>query len=60
MNVFWTRPQSYYDQARWRGTWELDGGALMNQVSHYIDLLDWIISPVESVHAYTSHAGAEY
>jgi UDP-N-acetyl-2-amino-2-deoxyglucuronate dehydrogenase len=26
-NVFWTRPQDYYDQAKWRGTWELDGGA---------------------------------
>ena len=47
LNVFWTRPQSYYDQASWRGTWELDGGALMNQASHYIDLLDWLIGPVE-------------
>ncbi|MDW3681731.1 Gfo/Idh/MocA family oxidoreductase [Cupriavidus sp. CV2] len=54
LNVFWTRPQSYYDQAKWRGTWELDGGALMNQASHYVDLLDWIIGPVESVHAYTA------
>ncbi|HSJ31033.1 MAG TPA: Gfo/Idh/MocA family oxidoreductase [Longimicrobiales bacterium] len=53
MNVFWTRPQSYYDSARWRGTWEFDGGALMNQASHYIDLLDWLIGPVESVQAYT-------
>jgi UDP-N-acetyl-2-amino-2-deoxyglucuronate dehydrogenase len=54
INVFWTRPQSYYDQNRWRGTWEFDGGALMNQASHYIDLLDWLIGPIESVHAYTS------
>lgn len=54
LNVFWTRPQSYYDQAKWRGTWELDGGALMNQASHYVDLLDWLIGPVESVHAYTA------
>jgi UDP-N-acetyl-2-amino-2-deoxyglucuronate dehydrogenase len=54
MNVFWTRPQSYYDMGKWRGTWELDGGALMNQASHYIDLLDWIIGPVESIHAYTA------
>jgi UDP-N-acetyl-2-amino-2-deoxyglucuronate dehydrogenase len=53
INVFWTRPQSYYDSARWRGTWEFDGGAFMNQASHYIDLLDWLIGPVESVHAYT-------
>jgi UDP-N-acetyl-2-amino-2-deoxyglucuronate dehydrogenase len=53
VNVFWSRPQSYYDSADWRGTWEFDGGAFMNQASHYIDLLDWLIGPVESVMAYT-------
>jgi UDP-N-acetyl-2-amino-2-deoxyglucuronate dehydrogenase len=52
-NVFWTRPQEYYDQDRWRGTWELDGGALMNQASHYVDLLDWLIGPIERVQAMT-------
>ncbi len=50
-NVFWTRPQSYYEQDTWRGTWEFDGGAFMNQASHYVDLLDWLIGPVESVQA---------
>jgi UDP-N-acetyl-2-amino-2-deoxyglucuronate dehydrogenase len=54
INVFWSRPQAYYDSARWRGTWEFDGGALMNQASHYIDLLDWLVGPVESVHAFTA------
>lgn len=54
VNVFWTRPQDYYDAAPWRGTWEWDGGAFMNQASHYIDLLDWLIGPVESVMAYTA------
>jgi UDP-N-acetyl-2-amino-2-deoxyglucuronate dehydrogenase len=54
LNVFWNRPQSYYDSARWRGTWEFDGGALMNQASHYVDLVDWLIGPVESVQAYTA------
>jgi UDP-N-acetyl-2-amino-2-deoxyglucuronate dehydrogenase len=55
LNVFWTRPQDYYDQGNgWRGTWEFDGGAFMNQASHYVDLLDWIIGPVESVMAYTA------
>lgn len=55
VNVFWTRPQSYYDQGDgWRGTWEFDGGAFMNQASHYVDLLDWLIGPVETVHAMTS------
>ena len=54
INVFWCRPQSYYDKDDWRGTWEFDGGALMNQASHYVDLLDWMIGPIESVHAYAS------
>ena len=53
-NVFWQRPQSYYDTDAWRGTWEFDGGALMNQASHYVDLFDWMIGPLESVHAYTA------
>ncbi len=53
LNVFWSRPQSYYDSAAWRGTWEFDGGAFMNQASHYVDLLDWLVGPVESVMAYT-------
>jgi UDP-N-acetyl-2-amino-2-deoxyglucuronate dehydrogenase len=55
LNVFWTRLQSYYDQGNgWRGTWEFDGGALMNQASHYVDLLDWLIGPVEKVQAMMS------
>lgn len=55
INVFWTRPQSYYDQGiGWRGTWEFDGGAFMNQASHYVDLLDWLIGPVEKVQAMMS------
>ena len=53
INVFWSRPQAYYDSAPWRGTWEFDGGALMNQASHYVDLLDWLIGPVESVQTMT-------
>jgi UDP-N-acetyl-2-amino-2-deoxyglucuronate dehydrogenase len=54
VNVFWNRPQSYYDSAAWRGTWEFDGGALMNQASHYVDLLDWLVGPVQSVQALTA------
>lgn len=54
INVFWTRPQDYYDQGNWRGTWEYDGGAFMNQASHYIDLLHWLLGPVESVQAMMS------
>jgi UDP-N-acetyl-2-amino-2-deoxyglucuronate dehydrogenase len=54
LNVFWTRPQAYYDQAKWRGTWEFDGGAFMNQASHYVDLLDWLIGPIDKVQAMMS------
>ena len=52
--VHWARPQEYYDQAPWRGTWEFDGGAFMNQASHYVDLMQWLVGPVESVIAKTA------
>ncbi len=55
--VRWQRPQSYYDQAPWRGTWEFDGGAFMNQASHYVDLMQWLVGPVESVIAKTATLG---
>ena len=54
LNVFWTRPQEYYDQGGWRGTWEFDGGAFMNQASHYVDLLEWLIGPISKVQAMMS------
>lgn len=54
VNVFWTRPQSYYDDAPWRGRWDLDGGAFLNQASHYVDMVDWLVGPVDNVHAYTA------
>ena len=54
VNVFWQRPQQYYDMAKWRGTWEFDGGAFMNQASHYVDCLHWLIGEVESVMAFTA------
>jgi len=52
--VRWQRPQSYYDLAPWRGTWEFDGGAFMNQASHYVDMIQWLVGPVESVSAKTA------
>jgi len=54
INMFWTRPQEYYSQSKWRGSWEFDGGALMNQASHYIDLLHWLFGPVEAIQALTA------
>ncbi len=54
LNVLWTRKQSYYEQGAWRGTWRLDGGAFMNQASHYFDLLHWLVGPVESIYSMTA------
>jgi UDP-N-acetyl-2-amino-2-deoxyglucuronate dehydrogenase len=54
VTVRWQRPQEYYDAAPWRGTWEFDGGAIMNQASHYVDLIQWLVGPVESVIAKTA------
>lgn len=42
-HVRWCRDHEYYDRASWRGTWEQDGGALMNQCIHNIDLLRWMM-----------------
>ncbi len=50
----WHRDENYYTQAPWRGTWAMDGGCLMNQTIHCIDLLQWMMGPVESVFAQTA------
>ncbi|MGC8863073.1 MAG: Gfo/Idh/MocA family protein, partial [Armatimonadota bacterium] len=53
--VKWHRSQEYYDSSDWRGTWEMDGGgALMNQAIHHVDLLQWMMGPVESVFGRTA------
>jgi UDP-N-acetyl-2-amino-2-deoxyglucuronate dehydrogenase len=54
VRVRWCRTQEYYDQDAWRGTWRDDGGVFANQASHHIDLLQWMMGPVESVQAYTA------
>jgi UDP-N-acetyl-2-amino-2-deoxyglucuronate dehydrogenase len=54
VTVRWQRPQDYYDAEPWRGTWALDGGAIMNQASHYVDLIQWLVGPVNSVMAKTA------
>lgn len=56
VRVRWCRPQAYYDQDSWRGTWALDGGVLTNQASHHIDLLEWMMGEVDSVFAMTRTA----
>lgn len=56
VRVRWCRRQEYYDQAPWRGTWALDGGVLTNQASHHVDLLEWMMGSVESVHASSTTA----
>ena len=47
----WYRTQEYYDSAGWRGTHTMDGGSLMNQGVHYVDLLRWCMGPVTEVTA---------
>ena len=49
--VRWKRDQYYYDQAKWRGTWKLDGGVVSNQASHHLDLLRTIMGEPVSVFA---------
>ncbi len=54
INVRWNRNKGYYDQALWRGTWAQDGGALMNQCIHGIDLLRWMMGDeVEEIYGQT-------
>jgi len=55
-SVRWNRNQDYYTQAPWRGTKLQDGGVLMNQSIHNIDLLQWMLGPVDSVYGYTNTA----
>jgi predicted dehydrogenase len=53
--VKWFRTQQYYDSGAWRGTWKLDGGgALMNQAIHSVDLLAWLMGPVQAISAHTA------
>ena len=59
VRVRWCRPQAYYDQAPWRGTWAMDGGVLTNQASHHIDLLEWMLGDVVRVSAMTRTALAD-
>jgi len=56
VRVRWCRRQEYYDQDAWRGTWALDGGVLANQASHHVDLLEWMMGPVDSVFAKSATA----
>lgn len=58
--INWYRTQEYYDNGSWRGTWAFDGGgALMNQGVHTVDVLQYLMGPVESVYAYCETLGHE-
>lgn len=60
-HIRWNRGKDYYDQAKWRGTWEQDGGALMNQCIHNIDLLRWMMGDeVTEVMAFTDNLNHPY
>ena len=59
--VLWNRSKAYYNKANWRGTWKLDGGCLINQCTHNIDLLQWMIdSEVYSVYGQTANYSHPY
>ena len=58
VRVRWSRDQSYYDAADWRGTWLMDGGALTNQACHHVDLLLYTMGPVRRVFAFAATRGA--
>ena len=61
IHVRWNRDHSYYDQAAWRGTWAQDGGCLMNQCIHGIDLLRWMLGDeVEEVYGATRQQFHDY
>lgn len=54
--ILWTRDDNYYLQAPWRGTWALDGGTLMNQCIHNIDLINWMMDDeIDTVYSQTSN-----
>lgn len=60
-HVRWNRGRGYYEQAAWRGTWAGDGGCLMNQCIHNIDLLRWMMGDgVDEVMAYTAQLAHPY
>lgn len=60
-HIRWNRQENYYKQASWRGTWENDGGALMNQCIHNIDLLRWIMgNEIDEVIGYTDNLNHDY
>lgn len=60
-HIRWNRGEDYYKQAPWRGTWEQDGGALMNQCIHNIDLLRWMMgNDIEEVFGITDNLNHNY
>lgn len=60
-HIRWNRGKDYYVQAPWRGTWDQDGGALMNQCIHNIDLLIWMMgNKIDEIFAYTDNLNHDY
>ncbi len=49
LNIFWFRPREYFQHSTWKGLKKLEGGGLLNQGIYYVDILNWLVGPVESV-----------
>ena len=59
--ILWNRNEEYYKQASWRGTWAMDGGTIMNQCAHNIDLLQWMLGgEVQEIFAMTENYNHPY
>ena len=60
VNIFWTRPQSYYDESTWRGTKQMDGGgALMNQTIHFFDLISYLFGEIKEIYSHNATLARE-
>lgn len=59
VSMRWSRPVSYYRESPWRESWSKGGGLFINQCIHYIDLLQWIMGPVQSVYAQAAASGQD-
>jgi predicted dehydrogenase len=55
------RDEAYYALDAWRGTWEAEGGGvLVNQAPHQLDLLQWLMGPIEELFGFWDNLNHPY